>query len=345
MEREGSGECSNRQAQKKVWEGIWKLDVPNPDKHFLWKAVNNILSTRQNLRQRRVIEDASYPICGLKDETIDHVLWLCPAAADVWVENDNGLQKWICEEKEFFNIWTDMQETLQKNKVAEAVMILRGLWTKRNNLVFEGKFESPTGVVTNALSRLKCFQASRAELTLIKDSNTERRKDTKWKPPDMGTSKLNFDAAIDKVENRMGLGIIARNHIGEILFSFSASRLFHGTSDMAEVAGLWKAMDLALELDIRNVVFEGDAERIIKGVTEDREVNAWMDQMFKDMRGRLLNRIDRSVMFIHRERNSVAHELAKRALRIEGEWCWIEEGPTEIVSLIIKEKPCSNVEL
>ncbi|XP_042942843.1 uncharacterized protein LOC122277025 [Carya illinoinensis] len=124
------------------------------------KAVNSILPTRQNLRQRRVIEDASCPICGLKDETIDHVLWSCPAAADVWAENDSGLQKWICEEKEFFNIWSDMQETLQKNKVAEAVMILRGLWTRRNNLVFEGKFESPTRVVTNALSRLKCFQAS-----------------------------------------------------------------------------------------------------------------------------------------------------------------------------------------
>ncbi|XP_042972813.1 uncharacterized protein LOC122304620 [Carya illinoinensis] len=289
MEGEGLGECSNRQAQKNVWEGIWSLVVPNSAKQFLWKAINSILPTKHNLCKRRILEDASCPICCLNEETIGHVLWSCPATSDVWAEKDSGLQKWICEEREFFKIWTDMQESLQKNRVEEIVMILRGLWSRRNKLVFESKFESPSRVVTNAISSLKCFQASQAEMKQLKVPNTNRRMDTKWKPPDVGVSKLNFDAAIDKVENRMGLCIVARNHLGELLFSYSASRLFSGTSDMAEAASLWKAMDLAIELDIRNVVYEGDHERIIKGVTEEKEAFAWMDQMFKDMQGRLLN--------------------------------------------------------
>ncbi|KAG7941873.1 hypothetical protein I3843_16G069700 [Carya illinoinensis] len=336
--REGFGECSNRQAQKKVWEGIWNLAIPNSAKQFLWKAVNSILPTKHNLCMKRILEDASCPICGLHEETIGHALWSCPAASDVWAEKESGLQKWICAERDFYQTWTDMQDRLQKNKVEEIVMILRGLWYRRNQLVFEGKFENPSRVVTNAISSLKCFQTSQADMIQIKVPSPVRRKDTNWKPPDVGVSKLNFDAAIDKVGNRMGLGIVARNHLGELLFSFSTSRLFSGTSDTAEAAGLWKAMDLAVELGIRNVVYEGDAERIIKGVTEEKEAVAWMDQLFKDMRGRLLNRPDWSVQFIHREGNSVAYELAKRVLRIEGEWCWIEEGPAEIASLITRDR-------
>ncbi|KAF5470133.1 hypothetical protein F2P56_010667 [Juglans regia] len=151
--------------------------------------------------------------------------------------------------------------------------------------------------------------------------NVKRRKDTKWKPPDEGVTKVNFDTAIDKPNNKVGLGIVARNYKGELLFSLCASKMFSGNSDLAEAITLWRAMDLVVELDDRNVVFEGDAERVIKGVAGKGIICALMAQFFDDMRSRLVHRQDWSVEFIYREGNSVAHELVKRAVRIEGKCC------------------------
>ncbi|XP_042974702.1 uncharacterized protein LOC122306338 [Carya illinoinensis] len=235
-----------------------------------------------------------------------------------------------------------MQTKLQQSKLEEASMILRGLWTRRNMMIFEGKFESPRKVLTAAMTCLKNFQCARAELNQMMGPNVQKRKDTRWKPPDEGASKVNFDAAIDMNNYKLGLGIVARNHVGEVLFTLSSSKLFSGNFDTAEAAALWRAMELVLELDVKNVVFEGDADRVIKGVTDVRGNYDWMEQQYANIRGRFLLRPDWSVSFIHREGNCVAHALAKRALRMEGEWCWIEEGPSEITSIIAREMPCSN---
>ncbi|XP_042954734.1 uncharacterized protein LOC122291157 [Carya illinoinensis] len=283
--------------RKKFWEGIWRLNVPNLTKQFILKALKNILPTNYNLVKRKVREDAICQICCMNEETICHVPWSCPTASDVWAESKSGLQKWICDEKDFFHVWSDMHTRLQKSRDEEFAMILRGLWTRRNIRVFEGKFDSPSRVIIGAISSLRSFQASRTKMYQTKGSNTKRRKDTKWKPPDEGVSKVNFDAAIDKAKNRLGLGIVARNHMGEVLFSLSASKMFGGTSEMAEAAILWRAIELVVELDVRNVEFEGDAERVIKAVIEKGDTCAWMEQFFDDMQCRLLHRPDWFVKF------------------------------------------------
>ncbi|KAF5477664.1 hypothetical protein F2P56_004283 [Juglans regia] len=344
MEKVNYGECSIRQEQKHVWEGLWRLNVPNSTKQFVWRALNNILPTKKSLAQKNVVKVATCQACGMEEETVCHVLWTYPAASDVWAESQSGLQKWTCEEKEFFYIWAEMQSKLQKTKVEEVAMILKGLWFRRNRMVFEGKFDSPSKVIAAAISGLKCFQESRLEGNQTKGVNIQRRKDTKWKPPDEGVTKVNFDAAIDKPNNKVGLGIVGRNYEGELLFSLCASKMFSGSSDLAEAITLWRAMDLVVEPDGRNVVFEGDAERVIKGVAGKGIICASMTQLFDDMRSRLVHRQDWSVEFIYRKGNSVAHELAKRALRMEGACCWIEEGPIEIVDIVKREMLCNNLQ-
>jgi hypothetical protein len=74
-------------------EAIWNLNVPYPVKLFLWHACKNILPTRMNLVKRRVVEDGICPCCWKEEETIVHVLWLCPAAQDVWGGGSSIFQK------------------------------------------------------------------------------------------------------------------------------------------------------------------------------------------------------------------------------------------------------------
>ncbi|KAF5459301.1 hypothetical protein F2P56_023259 [Juglans regia] len=143
-------------------------------------------------------------------------------------------------------------------------------------MVFEDKFVSPSKVITAAISSLNSYQEARVEENQNKGLNSQRRKDTEWKPPDEGVTKVNFDAAIDKTNNRVGMGIVAKTYKGELLLSFCASKMFSGISSLAETTVLWRAMDLVVKLNGGNVVFEGDAERVIKGVTRKGVICASM---------------------------------------------------------------------
>ena len=40
---------------KGLWNGIWKLKVPNKVRHFLWRAVHESLPTKCNLHRRQVL--------------------------------------------------------------------------------------------------------------------------------------------------------------------------------------------------------------------------------------------------------------------------------------------------
>jgi hypothetical protein len=69
-----AGEGSRKQSKKKIWKACWNLQSPNVVKMFLWRALNNLLPTRRNLRCRGVNLDSVCPICETKEEDITHVL-------------------------------------------------------------------------------------------------------------------------------------------------------------------------------------------------------------------------------------------------------------------------------
>lgn len=53
------GECSHKNKTQAIWKSIWSLKVPNTAKVFLWRACNEILPTKDNLKKCRVIIEES----------------------------------------------------------------------------------------------------------------------------------------------------------------------------------------------------------------------------------------------------------------------------------------------
>ena len=64
MEDQMSAFSSILASYKGVWNRLWKLKIPNADKHFLWRAYNDILPTQSNLHKRKMVDDDLCPICG-----------------------------------------------------------------------------------------------------------------------------------------------------------------------------------------------------------------------------------------------------------------------------------------
>jgi hypothetical protein len=78
------GEGSNSQGSQDIWKLIWRLQVSNPTKTFLWRACSNILPTKVNLARRKVLDNDICILCNREPESVIHAMWPCPAAQDVW---------------------------------------------------------------------------------------------------------------------------------------------------------------------------------------------------------------------------------------------------------------------
>ena len=85
--------------------GVQTCALPILAKVFLWKACNNILPTKLNLFRKGIVPDALCPICGLHEETVEHVLWTCEAAKDVWSACRVRTQKCIANEVDFISLF------------------------------------------------------------------------------------------------------------------------------------------------------------------------------------------------------------------------------------------------
>ncbi|KAG6692602.1 hypothetical protein I3842_10G122900 [Carya illinoinensis] len=176
--------------QKELWKGVWNLKVPNGVRMFLWRACKN-----------------RCPICGLEEETSGHASWNCEATCDVWSQASRPIQKLSLDGSYFKEIWMQMSVKLPQTLLEEAGLIVRLIWTRRNEFVHGKDFRHPNSI---------------ADQTAITTENSERTQ--KWKSPPEGMYKMNWDAAINQPMGLIGIGGLIRDSKGQVLGSLRAKR-------------------------------------------------------------------------------------------------------------------------
>lgn len=78
---------SDVEAGKGLWNGLWKLRVPNKVRHFLWCVVRESLPTKLNLQRRQVLNSRICEACGDCAEDGIHALWFCDAVKPIWMSD------------------------------------------------------------------------------------------------------------------------------------------------------------------------------------------------------------------------------------------------------------------
>jgi hypothetical protein len=167
-------------------------------KTFLWQACNNILPTKELLFKRRITVDPLCPICGLVAESIDHILWSCPSAKDVWTECYPKVSKFPSEETNFINIITQMMVRVDEDEMQLIATISRSIWLRWNSVVFGGEMMGPATVVQRAKEQVEMWcQANRRAPN--REVIPRNHLIVEWTKPPLGSIKLNWDASTDKV--------------------------------------------------------------------------------------------------------------------------------------------------
>ena len=66
------------------WKRLWRLEIPNKIKLFLWRAASDILPIAVNLFTRKVIPSPLCSKCGKEGVSTMHALWQCNGNKQFW---------------------------------------------------------------------------------------------------------------------------------------------------------------------------------------------------------------------------------------------------------------------
>lgn len=116
-----------------IWKKIWRCKVAPKVNHFMWRVCMNNLPTNDNLI--RVIKiDSTYLQCGEEMETITHILFKFPHAAQVWrlcplrMENNLNLSA--------KHLIVDLIDTLPMEGQMVLFIVAWQIWKHRNAVLF-----------------------------------------------------------------------------------------------------------------------------------------------------------------------------------------------------------------
>ena len=133
-EAENSSAASSSDSSKLTlfWKHIWKLHIPDKIKLFLWRVCSNALPTMENLKRRKILEDAKCKACLAAQENTLHAIWNCEKLHHIWFP----CFSWI--RIEFPHI-LDVQGLIhlvgQRNDSLELfAVVARFIWNHRNRL-------------------------------------------------------------------------------------------------------------------------------------------------------------------------------------------------------------------
>ncbi|XP_042962523.1 uncharacterized protein LOC122296793 [Carya illinoinensis] len=219
----------------------------------------------------------------------------------------NG-KKWLARKGR--GLWEKLLEGLDKNRLEEVVVQIRRVWLRRSTYVFENKLTCPRRLVSAATEALEEFKRANRRQGAVNQQDHRLISRARWVKPSAEFVKVNWDAFTDLKRRRMGMGVIMRD---ENAFPLLAK-----------------------------VIFEGDAKAIIEVVKNNEEDWSDIGPLIEDIRNVFSNRKDWFIQFDYRERNIVAHNLAKAALNFDEERVWLEEVPDCIVDSLEQDKICKN---
>ena len=201
------------------------------------------------------------------------------------------------------------------------------------------------------------------EFNDLKTAPTTSRpwRQVRWKPPDQGAFKINFDGAIFVGNNCSGLGVVVHDKEGLAIASMADGAIFVGNNcsglgvvvhdkeglaiaSMAtrvpqqlqpieiEALAAYKAIVFARELGLSQVVLEGDSSTVMSALNSSNPRLAPFGLPVQDTLNVATDFSKLSYSHTKREGNSVAHNLAQLAANILNCVIWMEDIPTDVMS-------------
>jgi ribonuclease HI len=157
---------------------------------------------------------------------------------------------------------------------------------------------------------------------------------TRWIPPQVGTWKVNFDGAMFQASLTSGVGVVVRDHRGYALAALSQKFPIAHALVVIEAMAARAAIQLALDLKLDRVSFEGDSTQVITALQcQDNNYTSY-GHLIAETQNKTLSLQSFTFEHVGRSANSVAHVLAKKSISIESSYLWLSSMPHDVISIL-----------
>ncbi|XP_026420417.1 uncharacterized protein LOC113316456 [Papaver somniferum] len=134
----------------------------------------------------------------------------------------------------------------------------------------------------------------------------------RWSPPLRGRLKINIDASVFPGNHFAGISLIIRDFTGQLV---EACKLVERVRDVtqAEVVAALKALQWIIQLQIQNVIVEGDNKKVMDSINGMCNISPWEDgNLIKECQHLVSYLGNAVVCFRNRKYNQVADLLARK---------------------------------
>jgi hypothetical protein len=330
-----SGESSSASISSETWRRIWNLKVPGVVRNFIWRMCHNLLPTKVNLFQRKIVPDTLCPMCGIEPETSGHIIWNCDSSKAVWMECGRRIQKLSLATDDGLGLFESWMGKLEQEELNFVSCMARRIWLRRNSVVFGGLISPPGLLVQSTKESLEAYHHVRKLPGL---GTTTRPARSRWKKPPAGVLKVNWDAALDQSSNSMGVGVIALDEWGSVVASMCDIIPFITDPTIAEAVAASKAVVFCSEQCFQRIILEGDALEIVQGLRQEGPSWQRYGHLLEDSRARLNGLQFWQLNHVRRDANEVAHGLAKFALQQSHKLVWSGTCPNVVQASVLAEQ-------
>ncbi|XP_019099570.1 PREDICTED: uncharacterized protein LOC104783445 [Camelina sativa] len=295
----------------------WKLNAPRKIKHFIWQAIAGCIASCSRLVDRHCGTDRTCPRCGAAEESINHVLFECPPALQVWALSHTPLPPGIFPCSSLyanldFLFWGAKDLGYVVSIVESFPWLLWYIWKARNDKVFNNHEILAPDTCEIAFSEATSWKLAQ-ELGKEETEDIEQGGPVRTLQQGIGLVCC-VDASWKDSDNIAGLGFELK---GGPQMLYGARGTTRQLSPLhAELDGLIWAMETLISSGFTQVRFETDCSSIPKILEEMEEWPVFATEL--DVFSRLRDRFSFfSISFISRSNNVRADCLAKSA-RVRG---------------------------
>ena len=115
-----------------LWKMIQGLSVPPKVRYFLWRACQNALPIKYNLRRRHILTEDTCEACKVEVEDIYHALWGCNQLSQKWGSIPSFSYR---QSKTFSSIREVLTFTYEEQKNVELMAsVIWTIWHRRNQI-------------------------------------------------------------------------------------------------------------------------------------------------------------------------------------------------------------------
>ncbi|KAG7561168.1 Ribonuclease H domain [Arabidopsis thaliana x Arabidopsis arenosa] len=120
----------------------WKLKTTRKLKHFVWQCVTGCLASSQRLFYRHIGRDKGCSRCGAEEESINHLIFDCPPARQVWALSNIPSPPALFPSASLYNnldylYWRGKEAGADEESLRVFPWIMWYIWKARNRKIFD----------------------------------------------------------------------------------------------------------------------------------------------------------------------------------------------------------------